>query len=90
MINAEALIPCGLTPALASKKAAALACQSAGAPQALEAALGHLADHLLHHFKLLKQTVYIHHLQPATGSDALFPAGVEDLGIFPLQGSHRG
>ena len=52
------------------------------------AALGQLLGQLLHHLELLEQAVHIHHLEPAAGGDAPLAAGVEDLGIFPLQGSH--
>ncbi|CAN4031461.1 Stage 0 sporulation A-like protein, partial [Dysosmobacter welbionis] len=48
----------------------------------------HLLGQLLHHIELLQQPVHIHHLQAAAGSDALFPAGVQDLGILPLQRGH--
>ena len=65
-------------------------------PAAAEAAhaLWHLAaardllDHALHHLKLLEQAVDVHNLESAAGGDALFPAGVQDLGILPLQRGH--
>ena len=53
---------------------------------AAELALAHGLGELLEHLKALEQTVHVLHLLAAAGGDALFAAGVEDLGIFPLLG----
>ena len=50
--------------------------------------LAHLFGELLDHFVLLDQSIYINNLQATTGGDALFAAGVEDLGIFAFLRSH--
>ena len=49
---------------------------------------GELLDELLHLLEGLQQLVDILHLQTAAGSDTLFPGGGNDVGLFPLFGSH--
>ena len=53
-----------------------------------ELALAHALGELLEHLKALQKAVHIRHLLAAAGGDALFAAGVEDLGIFPLLRGH--
>ena len=49
---------------------------------------GDLLDDLLHSLKLLEEPVHVHHIQSAPCGNALFPAGSQDLRIFPLCRGH--
>ena len=44
---------------------------------------------LKHELVLLEQAVDVGDVQAAAGGNALFAAGVEDAGVFPLLGGHR-